>query len=290
MEPQTQQTQQLTTKNLFAREDVVGKFKEMLGNRAPQFITSVLQIAASNDMLAKADPMSIFNAAATAATLDLPLNNSLGFAFIIPFNVKQKDGSYKIMAQFQIAAKGFRQLALRTSQFLNINTTDVREGEMKKHDRLSGEIEFDWIQDDAERLKKKIVGYVSFFKLVNGYSQTFYMSAEKIKEHGKKYSKTFDNQYGLWNTDFDAMALKTVMKLNLSKNAPLSVEMKKALVVDQAVVNDHETEDVEYVDGTDKKSLTEKTNPLLETPEPEIKPEVKGKSKGALPNGGELPL
>jgi recombination protein RecT len=44
------------------------------------------------------------------------------------------------------------------------------------------------------------------------------------------------------------MCLKTVSKLNLSKNAPLSVEMQKGLIVDQAVINDTEAQDITYAD------------------------------------------
>jgi recombination protein RecT len=243
--------EQLTVKGLFQRDDVQAKFKELMGKRASSFITSVLQIVASSDQLVKADPGSVYQAAAVAATLDLPLNNNLGFAYIVPFNQKQKDGTYKTLAQFQLGAKGFRQLALRTGQFLTIHETDVREGEIKKVDRLSGEMEFEWIQDEKERLSKKVVGYVSYFKLVNGYEQTYYMTVEKLNQHGSKYSQTFKKGFGLWKDDFDAMARKTVIKLNLSKNAPLSVEMQKALTFDQSVVKDadSDTVDVDYVDN-----------------------------------------
>jgi recombination protein RecT len=244
----TKQTKALTAKSLFNQDNVKKKFEELLGKRASQFITSVLQIVSSNDLLEKADPISIYNAAATAATLDLPLNNNLGLAYIIPFNQKQKDGSHKTVAQFQIGYKGFKQLALRTGQFQTINTTDVREGEIKLRERLSGYIEFDWIQNDDERLKKKVIGYVSYFKLINGYEQTFYMTVEELKAHGIKYSQTFKKGFGLWKDDFDSMACKTVTKLNLSKNAPLSVEIQKAIVTDQGVINDENAEDVSYAD------------------------------------------
>lgn len=238
----------VTVKGFFEQDNVKNKFKELLGQKSQGFITSVLQIAMSNDLLAKADPMSIYNAAATAATLDLPLNNNLGFAWIVPYNIKQKDGSYQTVAQFQIGAKGFKQLALRTGQFININSTDVKEGELKLYDRLTGEIEFEWIQDTDARNKAKTIGYVSFFKLLNGFSQTFYMSRSEMEGHGKKYSQTFKKGYGLWNDDFDSMALKTVTKLNLSKNAPLSIEMQKAIITDQGIINDDNGETVTYID------------------------------------------
>lgn len=239
----------MTVKSLFAKDEVKSKFKEMLGKRAPQFITSVLQIASQNEMLSTADPVSIYQSAAVAATLDLPLNNNLGFAYIVPYNSKQKDGSWKVVAQFQIGAKGFKQLALRSGQFLKINDTDVREGELKNYDRLTGEIEFEWIQDVKARLSKPIIGYASYFKLLNGFEKTYYMTVDELKDHGLRFSQTFKKGFGLWKDDFDGMARKTVIKLNLSKNAPLSVDMQKAVVTDQAIVNDAETVDVEYIDN-----------------------------------------
>jgi recombination protein RecT len=245
----------MSVKALFAKDEVKSKFQEMMGKRAASFITSVLQITSQNEMLATADPVSIYQSAAVAATLDLPLNNNLGFAYIVPYNSKQKDGSWKVVAQFQIGAKGFKQLALRSGQFLIINDTNVREGELKKYNRLTGEIEFEWIQDVKERLSKPIIGYASYFKLLNGFEKTYYMTVDELKDHGLRFSQTFKKGFGLWKDDFDGMARKTVLKLNLSKNAPLSVEMQKAVVADQAVVNDAETEDVEYVDNDEPETV-----------------------------------
>jgi recombination protein RecT len=239
----------ITAKSLFERVDVKDKFAELLGSRAPSFITSVLQIVSSNKMLADADPTSIYQSAAVAATLDLPLNNSLGFAYIVPYNEKQADGSYKKVAQFQIGYKGFKQLALRSGQFLTINSVDVRLGEIKNHNRLSGEMEFSWVLDEKERESLPIIGYVSFFKLMNGYEQTYFMTIEKLSSHGKKYSQTFKKGFGLWKDDFDSMCLKTVTKLNLSKNAPLSIDMQKAVIADQSIVKNNETIDVSYPDN-----------------------------------------
>jgi recombination protein RecT len=238
-----------TAKELFSTDNIRNKFNELLGKRATAFITSVLQVVASSDMLKNADPQSIYNAAAVAATLDLPLNNQIGHAYIVPYNVKQKDNTWKVMAQFILGYKGLKQLALRSGQFSKLNCTDVREGEIINNDRLSGDIEFKWIQDDNERLQKKVIGYISYFRLINGFEHTFFMTIEKIHDHGKKYSKNYGNVNSLWKTDFDGMASKTVTKLNLSKNAPLSVEMQTAIRVDQAVINDPDAKDITYVDN-----------------------------------------
>jgi recombination protein RecT len=250
MEPNTQA---LTAKALFNRDEVKAKFQEMLGKRATSFITSVLQIVASNKYLQNADPNSVYHSAAVAATLDLPLNSTLGFACIVPYNESFKDDAGKWhkrqVAQFQMMYKGYKQLALRSGQFLTINATDVREGELKKRDRLKGIIEFQWIENEETRNQTPIIGYVSYFELLNGFTQTFYMSVKELHDHGKKYSQTFQNNKGKWVDDFPAMCLKTVTKLNLSKNAPLSVDMQKALIADQSVIKDSDTMDVDYVDN-----------------------------------------
>lgn len=230
----TTQLAKVNAKTFFNQETVKKKFEELLGKRAPAFITSVLQIVNSNKLLINADPASIFNAAATAATLDLPINNNLGFAWIVPYAGK---------ALFQLGYKGFIQLAQRSGQFKSISATPIFEGQLVSENPLTG-YEFDF------KVKKSNIpiGYVAYFKLLNGYEATLYMTIDELKEHGKKYSKTFNN--GVWQTNFDAMATKTVLKLLLSRFAPLSIEMQTAINVDQAVVNDNNTVDVEYVDNT----------------------------------------
>lgn len=239
---------QLTTKEFFNRQDVKQKFAELLGKRATSFITSVLQIAAQNSLLAKADPASIYQAAAVAATLDLPLNQNLGFAYIVPYNQKYKDEQglwqTKQVAQFQMGYKGFIQLAQRSGQFKSIYSTPVYEGQIVEENPLDG-----YVFDFSKKTTDKIVGYAAKFKLLNGFESTWYMTTEQLKIHGGKYSKSFNNDKGLWNTDFDAMANKTVIKLLLSKFAPLSVDMQRAVITDQSVINNAETIDVTYIDN-----------------------------------------
>lgn len=237
-------SQPLTTKNLFAKDEVRQKFQDMLGKRAPQFITSVLQIVASNALLANADPHSIYHAAAVAATLDLPLNNNLGFAYIVPYNQKQKDGTYRQVAQFQMGYKGFIQLAQRSGMYRTLSAAPIYEGQLVSENPLTG-----FVFDFAKKTSDKIIGYASYFELLNGFQKTLYSPIEQVKAHGMKYSQTFKKGYGLWKDDFDAMALKTVIKANLSKWGPLSVEMQRAVTVDQAIVNNEDATDITYVDN-----------------------------------------
>ena len=234
---------QLTIKGFFHRDDVKSKFNELMGNRSAQFITSVLSVVNNNSYLKNASPESVFSAAMMAATLDLPVNPNLGFAYIIPYGQS---------AQFQVGYKGLVQLALRSGQFKTISVTPVYEGQIKQQNPLTG-FEFDWNNKQSD----KVIGYAAYFSLINGFEKTMYMTIEEVNAHGKRFSKTFGN--GVWKTDFDAMAQKTVLKLLLSKYAPLSIEMQKAVIADQAVIKDAETLDVEYVDaGQDLTEAKEK--------------------------------
>jgi len=237
-------------------DSVKSKFTEILGQKGVGFISSVLSVVNSNPMLQKADQNSVYTASLLAASLDLPINSNLGLAYIVPYKQKQPDGTYKDVAQFQLGYRGFKTLAQRSGQFLKMNDTDVKEGELLNFDRMTGEMKFEWIQDSKERLSKKTIGYLSYFKLLNGFESYYYMTTEEVEAHAKKYSQTYKKYgTGLWKDEFSAMSLKTVTKMNLSKNAPLSIEMQRAVLADQAVIkNDNFTSsesfdvETEYVD------------------------------------------
>ncbi|CBY81104.1 recombinase [Haemophilus influenzae biotype aegyptius] len=240
-------------KTFFESANVQNKIKELVGKNAATFATSVMQIANSNAMLKTADPMSIFNAACMAATLNLPLQNGLGFAYIVPFrNNKEK----KTKAQFQIGYKGFIQLAQRSGQFKRLVALPVYKKQLIKKDFING-FEFDWEQEPEEA--ELPIGYYAYFKLMNEFSAELYMTHEEINAHAKKYSQTYRTYLdkkakgqwaeSVWAENFEAMALKTVIKRLLSKQAPLSVEMQQAVLADQAVVKDVENQEFNYTDN-----------------------------------------
>lgn len=240
------QTTAVTLKSMLGSENVKARFQEILGKKAPGFISSILSVANSNSLLQKADPKTVMNSAVIAATLDLPINPNLGFAYIVPFGGQ---------AQFQLGYKGFVQLAMRSGQYKTINVREVFEGEIVSENKFTGEYEF------GEKTSDNIVGYMSYFKLVNGFEKFLYMSKEELEKHGKKYSQTYKRGSGLWATDFDAMAKKTCLKQLLSKYGILSIEMQRAQTFDQAVVKNDLIEDnvdeaeVEYVDSPDSSNV-----------------------------------
>lgn len=180
-------------KTLLGRDEVKNRFQEIMGKKAPGFISSILSLTNGNAQLQKAEPHSILNAAVVAATLDLPINPNLGFAAIVP---------YKNTAQFQLQYKGLVQLAMRSGQYKTINVSEVYEGEIKNVNRFTGDYEF------GERTSDMVVGYMAYFKLVNGFEKYSYMTVDEIKEHAARYSKTYQRGDGVWKDNFDAMAKK----------------------------------------------------------------------------------
>jgi recombination protein RecT len=227
---------------IFNSTTVKSKFESVLGNKSQQFIMSVLAAVNNNKLLEKSNWETIYQAAMTAAVLDLPINQNLGFAYIVPFKIKdsnKEQNTEEYAAQFQIGYKGFIQLAQRTGKYKTINVTEVKEGEIIEFDRLTGNIKFKWI-DDESRLSLPVVGYVAYFELLNGFSKLLYMTKKELESHGKKYSQSFKRGYGLWQENFDSMSKKTVLKLLLSKYGPVSTDIQTALERDQAVINKHE--------------------------------------------------
>lgn len=225
---------------------------QVLGDKKASFVNNLTALVANNKSLQECEPLTTMYAAIKATALDLPLDQNLGFAYVIPYR-NNKEG--KTEAQFQMGYKGYIQLAMRSGQFRTINVRDVREGEIIDEDFVSGELKFAKLPAD-KRHNAPIVGFVAYFELTNGFRKMSYWSVEELKAHGLRYSQTYasKNAYtrdnSKWATDFEAMASKTVLKLLLAKYAPLSVEMQNAVKIDQAVIRDAQgTPD--YVDAVE---------------------------------------
>ncbi|MGG7143575.1 recombinase RecT [Clostridium nigeriense] len=239
-----------SVKGLMDSPAVKKMFEEVLCERAPQYMSSIVNLVNSDTNLKKCEPMSVIASCMVAATMDLPVDKNLGYAWVVPYGTK---------AQFQMGYKGYIQLALRTGQYKAINVVEIREGELISWNPLSEEVEIDFTQ----RKSDKVIGYAGYFKLLNGFEKTVYWSKEEVESHAKKFSKTYSFKNGVWQTDFDSMAKKTVLRNLLSKWGILSIEMQKAYSADNNSVKDtilkednveidFETgeviEDVEYTD------------------------------------------
>lgn len=217
----------------------------VLAERKGEFINNLTAVVANDAKLQACEPVTLMYAALKATALRLPLDPNLGQAYIIPY---KNNRERKTEAQFQIGWKGFIQLAIRSGQFQAINTTDIREGELKGYDLMTGEVQ---VQAVPDRENKPVIGYLAYFKLTNGFAKSLYMTAEEIEQHATRYSQSYRGKYkdsSLWATDKDAMAKKTVLKLLLNRFAPLSVDMQRAVQADQSVL--HGDGKLDYVDNT----------------------------------------
>lgn len=229
---------QNSIKGLMDSPAVKKRFEEVLNKRAPQYMSSIVNLVNSDTNLKKCEPMSVIASCMVAATMDLPVDKNLGYAWVVPYGNK---------AQFQMGYKGYIQLALRTGQYKAINVTEIREGELISWNPLSEEVEIDFTQ----RKSDKVIGYAGYFKLLNGFEKTVYWSREDVEAHAKKFSKTYNFANSVWKTDFDAMAKKTVLRNLLSKWGILSIEMQNAYVADNNVVKNIEEGTVQVENSID---------------------------------------
>lgn len=215
-----------TLKGMLEMPAYKNKFNEMLGKKAAGFMSSIIAVTNNNKYLAKANPATVIGAAAQAAMLDLPINQSLGFAYIVPYGSE---------AQFQLGYKGYIQLAQRSGQYVDIGAKTVYEGELEYENRLLDKFKF------GERTGDKVIGYLAYFRLTNGFEKMLFMELDDMIAHAKKYSKNYKGGTDKWGlTDFDTMAEKTVLKRLLSKYGPLSIEsvqMSQALANDGGVIS-----------------------------------------------------
>lgn len=204
----------------------------VLGNKKDQFVTTLISAVANNENLQVCEPMSLMYTAMKATALGLPIDPNLGYAAMIPF----KDGkSGKTLCQFQIQRDGWMELLMRTGQVKFVANEVVHEGELVKHNKFSGEYVFD---EDAKK-SDKVIGYMAYIKLTNGFEKTIYWTVEECRLHALRYSQTYKKGYGVWKDNFDAMALKTVLKHLIKKYAPKSVEVLSAISDDQSVSNEN---------------------------------------------------
>ena len=211
--------------SLLDREGYRRRFDDLLGRRAPQFVSSIVSMVSADKNLQEAfrnAPLTVIQSALKAATYDLPIDTALGYAYVVPFRNK---GTME--ATFILGYKGMLNLALRTGVYKTINVVDVRAGELKRYNRLTEEVEIDFVEDEDDREALPIVGWVGYFRLVNGTEKTIYMTRKQIEAHEKKHRKGQYMGKG-WRDDFEAMARKTVLRRLLGTWGIMSIDYQRA--------------------------------------------------------------
>ena len=203
----------------------------VLGNKKDSFVTTLISAVANNENLQVCEPMSLMYTAMKATALGLPIDPNLGYAAMIPF---KDNKSGKTLCQFQVQRDGWVELLMRTGQVKFVANEVVYDGQLVKKNKFTGEYVFD---EDAKK-SDKVIGYMAYIKLNNGFEKTVYWTVEECKAHALRYSQTFKKGYGVWKENFDAMSLKTVLKHLIKKYAPKSVEVLNAISNDQSVSNE----------------------------------------------------
>lgn len=209
-------------KSIMAADSVQAQFKNALQENSGVFVASIIDLYNSDTYLQNCEPKQVVMECLKAATLKLPVNKSLGFAYVVPY---KKNG--KQVPQFQIGYKGYIQLAMRTGQYRIINADLVYEGEYRTKNKLTGEFDL-----SGTAKSDMVIGFFAHIEMLNGFSKTLYMTKQQVTAHAQKYSKSFKEEYSPWKTEFDAMALKTVIRNLLSHYGYLSVEMMGSMNAD----------------------------------------------------------
>lgn len=243
-------------------------YKKLINNtlgdpkKATRFIASITSAVATNPALQECEPSSIVAGALVGEALELSPSPVLGEYYLVPFK-NSKEGVTK--AQMQIGYKGYLHLAIRSGQYKDIDVFEIHEGEFKGRDKETGKFKFEFIENEAERLSKPVIGYMGYFELLNGFRKTLYMSKEEMEQHANTYSKAFNLEdykklqagqipekdlwkySSFWYKNFDTMAFKTVLRQLISKWGIMSIQLQEAFTKDMAVMKDNG--DYEYVDS-----------------------------------------
>lgn len=258
----------LPIQTLVKEPKISEKFEEVLGNKSAQFVTSLINVVNSNQSLKNVDQMSVVASAMVAASLDLPINQNLGYMWLVPYGGK---------AQPQMGYKGYIQLAQRTGQYEKLTAVPVYEDEFKSYDPLTEELVYK--PNFKDRGDEKPVGYAGRFLLKSGFEKTVYWTRKMIDDHRQQFSKTSGKAKptGVWASNYDAMALKTVIRNLISKWGPMSVEMQTAYENDEQNVQ-METNGIKEVQAEETDQPATNLDQLINGSEEE------GSSNGSISN------
>jgi len=231
-------------KEVLNTQSVQDQFKNALKEGSSLFVASIIDLYNTDNNLQKCSPAEVVVECLKAATLKLPINKNLGFAYIIPYNKSfLVNGKWEKTThpQFQLGYRGYIQLAMRTGAYKSINNGIIYEGMSVEENFLTGEIKI-----TGHKKSDEAIGYFAYMEMLNGFKKAMYWSKEKVLAHAQRYSKSYilkDKKFdekSAWATNFDEMALKTLIRYLISHYGIMSVEMLGALTSDSADDKTHE--------------------------------------------------
>lgn len=258
--------------------------KTLGGKSGTRFISSIVSAVQATPALQECTNPSILSAALLGEALNLSPSPQLGQFYMVPFDNRNKGVKE---AQFQLGYKGYVQLAERSGYYKKLNVLAIKEGELIRYDPLNEEIQVELIEDDVVREETPSMGYYAMFEYENGFRKTMYWSKKKMAAHAEKYSKAFSKNGGMkslelleqgkipekdlrkyssfWFTDFDGMAMKTMLRQLISKWGIMSIDLQTAIEKDMAVIS--ENGNAEYVENEQEEENIVSDQELNETSE-----------------------
>lgn len=236
------------------QDAVKNQINSIIGSkRGTSFIASIVSAVQTTPALQECTQSSILQAALLGEALNLSPSPQLGQFWIVPFKNRKKGVTE---GTFQLGANGYKQLAMRTGQYKDIDFLEIHEGEYKGRDRFTGKQVFEFIEDEEERESLPVIGYMAYFELLNGFRKSVYWTKAKMEKHANTYSQAFSLEAyrklqageipagemwkysSYWYSNFTGMAEKTLIKHILSKWGILSTELIQAMDADMAVINE----------------------------------------------------
>lgn len=237
--------------------------KNTLGDpeRAKRFVASISSAVAINNELQECTANTILSGALLGEALNLSPSPQLGHYYLVPFKKKaynHETKTYEVVetnATFILGYKGYIQLAVRSGQYRDLDVIEIKNGEFKGRNSLTGKLEFSFIQNEVERKDKETIGYLAYFELLNGFQKKLFMTKEEMIDYADKYSSAFNKKgfellmagkisekdmykySSFWYKDFDEMAKKTMLRRLISKWGIMSIEMQQAIEKDDTISN-----------------------------------------------------
>lgn len=248
--------------------------KNTLKENSGTFCTSMMELFTSDSKLQQCDPNALMGEVLKAASLHLPLNKQLGQCYILPFK------NHGVMTPtVVVGTRGYLNLALRTNKYETINSDVVYDGELIGYDKVTGVLDL-----SGQRKSNNPVGYFAYFKMKSGFSKLLYMSLEDVCIYAKSYSPTVkfskditadklkemalqqaENGGGEgvgWTSNFESMALKTVLRRLLSKWGELSIENNDIANIDEAPSAEQQR-DMEFAEAKEVISIDAETGEVI---------------------------
>lgn len=262
-----QKAQQAQVSNKpFTMQDYIKRMSGEIRKALPSVLTPerftriTLSALSSNPTLQQCSPKSFLGAMMTAAQLGVEPNTPLGQAYLIPY---KNHGNLE--CQFQLGYKGLIDLAYRSGQVSTISAQTVYANDEFVYE-MGLEPKLKHVPARSDRGDP--VAFYAVFRTKDGGYGFEVMSVEDVRTHARRFSKAFGS--GPWQTNFEEMAKKTVLKKAL-KYAPLKSDFVRELSADETIKSEV-SEDMfsapdETVVEAEGYTVDEDTGEVMKTPD-----------------------